>query len=66
MSALTLYKSEKDRYEDLLKNFDWQFEFSSEHSVWREYKDKLAELKRLQPKVDPDRTIWNKYYQSMF
>jgi len=48
-------------YENELRRFDWQFEYSDDHSVWREGKTKLAALRKVQQLLDHNKEIWNKY-----
>jgi hypothetical protein len=45
-------------YRGLLRDFDWQFEFSDDASVRRHALDNLAELRRMQTALDPDGSIW--------
>lgn len=47
------------RYVEALQSFDWSFEFSDDPRVWREGTDKLAALRAMQKKIDPDLKIWN-------
>lgn len=48
----------KNYYIGLLKNFDWQFEFSDDNRVYQKGRDSLQDLYELQEKIDPDGEIW--------
>lgn len=48
-------------YQQRLAAHDWSFEYSDDHSAWQRGRAKLQELQYLQPAVDPDFTIWNRY-----
>ena len=53
-----------DAYKQKLAAHDWTFEWSDDHSVWQRGRVELAELRRLQPDLDPDFAIWNTYAPS--
>lgn len=51
-------------YQQRLATHDWTFEYSDAHSVWQRGRVQLGELQHLQPLVDPDFTIWNRFAPS--
>tara|TARA_E500000318_G_C3510219_1_gene191985 strand:- start:158 stop:349 length:192 start_codon:yes stop_codon:yes gene_type:complete len=50
-----------DEYKALLKAHDWTFEFSERSSVFQRGIEQKRTLQMLQPKLDPDYTIWNQF-----
>lgn len=48
-------------YCQALQLHDWSFEYSDDHSVWQRGRASLGALQEMQPKVDPDFTVWNKF-----
>ncbi|MFN3914725.1 MAG: hypothetical protein ACK4K3_07380 [Aquabacterium sp.] len=48
-------------YEARLKAFDWFYEYSDDQSVWRHWRGEFIALRGLQPCLDPEGEIWNKY-----
>ena len=46
-------------YRHKLKQHDWSFEYSDDHSVWQRGWQELGELRQLQKQLDPDWAIWN-------
>ncbi len=51
----------KEEYVHYLKNHDWQFEFSDDHSVWLAGWRASAYLKEAAPLFDPDLSLWRSY-----
>lgn len=50
---------QRAEYVELLKRFDWQFEFADDFSVVRAGREQLRRLRELQPFVDADRALFN-------
>jgi hypothetical protein len=46
-------------YVQALKDHDWEFSYTDDHSVYQRGHNSLAKIKRLQKLVDPDGTLWN-------
>lgn len=46
-------------YEQALKDHDWDFEFSDDHSVYQRGHNALARLRRQQRELDADGVLWN-------
>lgn len=55
----TTDQSLREHYIQLLKNHDWTYEYSDDHSQWRRGREQWAEIARLIPQVDPDRKLFN-------
>lgn len=53
--------SELADYVQALKDMDWQFEYSDDHSVWGNGRNALARLRLIQKRIDPDAALWNLY-----
>jgi len=53
-------------YIRLLRSHDWTFEFSDDQQVWRRGSHERKELEFIQPQIDPDFTVWNKYAPKEF
>lgn len=45
-------------YVSALLKFDWTFEFSDDHRVWRAGRDELKRLRAERAAVDPDGVLW--------
>ena len=52
-----------ESYEKQLKDFDWGYEGSDDHLVWKRGKQELHRLRLIQKELDKDEAIWNKYYR---
>lgn len=48
----------KDQYEHYLKTFDWNYEFSDDHYVWKRGQQGLAYLWEASAMFDPEKIIW--------
>lgn len=46
-------------YRATLQRHDWAFEWSDDSRVYAEGRDRLAWLRRVQLRIDPDFAIWN-------
>lgn len=49
-----------------LYEHDWTFEYSDDQRVWQRGRAQRQELQLLQPHIDPDFAIWNKFAPSDF
>ena len=47
-----------EAYVAALRSFDWQFQFSDDHTVWARGNNALARLHKMQRSIDPDGIIW--------
>ncbi len=59
-SKSLLELNEQD-YVDLLKNFDWYYDYSDDHRVWQRGWDLMQVLLWLRSRFDPDGEIWKQY-----
>jgi hypothetical protein len=48
-------------YEALLRNHDWQYQACDDHAAWKRGHAERAQLMVLQPLIDPNKAIWNRY-----
>ncbi len=53
------YLGEIAQYVQALKDHDWEFSYTDDHSVYQRGHNSLAKIKRLQKQIDPDATLWN-------
>ena len=56
--------SPRARYERLLAQHDWAYEFSDDGAVWRRGRDERAQLSMMAAQLDPDRKLWDEYARS--
>ena len=54
-----IYNAEE--YENLLKNMDWNYEFSDDHTVWKRGSNNMKLIRAYQPIFDSTKTLLNKY-----
>jgi hypothetical protein len=47
-----------EAYGAALRRFDWQFQFSDDHTVWAAGSNALARLHKMQRQIDPDGVMW--------
>lgn len=60
VSALNaLLHAKRAEYMIALKRHDWSFQYSDDHTAWRNGNAKRFELNELQPLVDPLFDLWN-------
>ena len=45
-------------YQQALSGFDWQYQFSDDHSRWAAGTNALARLQRMQRQLDPSGEVW--------
>lgn len=50
-----------EQYIEALKNHDWFYEFSDDHSVYQRGREAFMQLLQAQKKLDPKYEIWNQY-----
>jgi len=55
----------QQRYIELLKTHDWQFEYSDDHNVWLRGTSQQREIEELAKHVDPAHEIYNQYAPSV-
>lgn len=46
-------------YVQALKDHDWEYQFSDDHSVYQRGFNAYSNLKRMQRALDADATLWN-------
>ena len=46
-------------YEHMLKGFDWYYEYSDDHRVWKKGSEGMRLLRDAQSRLDPSKTLWN-------
>ena len=54
----------RERYIELLKMHDWQFEYSDDHYAWLRGRSIQRDIEELAKHVDPSREIYNQYAPS--
>lgn len=62
MSVAELLK----QYRELLARHDWFHAYSDDYSVYRRGEESMAHIRRLQPQVDHDFSMWNTYAPAEF
>jgi hypothetical protein len=50
--------SKLSAYGAALKSFDWQYQFSDDHSVFERGEEALRKLHKMQRQIDPDGVMW--------
>ena len=53
--------SPRARYERLLAQHDWSYEFSDDGAAWRRGRDERAQLSMMAAQLDPERKLWQEY-----
>ena len=54
-------KDKMKRYEALLVNMDWTYEYSDDNKVYQAGSKAWMEAVRLGEEVDPEWVVWNEY-----
>ena len=54
-------KAKMDRYEALLANMDWTYEYSDDNRVYQAGSEAWMEAVRLGEEVDPEWVVWNEH-----
>lgn len=54
------------QYRELLAKHDWFYSYSDDYSVYRRGEDNMAQIRRLQPQVDQDFSVYNTYAPAEF
>lgn len=49
----------ESQYTEALARQDWFYEYTDDHSVWRQGHDSFRQLRAVQPHIDPTGAIWN-------
>lgn len=59
-------KSDIEKYVHQLECFDWWFNYSDDHKVWRAGEAAAQRLQGERKRLDPDFAIWNKHAPEEF
>lgn len=54
----------KEQYEHYLKNFDWNYEWTDDHSVWKKWHRAMIYLMEARRLLDGDHLLWTQYKKS--
>ena len=54
-------KDKMNRYEALLVNMDWTYEYSDDNKVYKAGSEAWMEAVRLGEEVDPEWVVWNEH-----
>lgn len=50
-----------EEYIRALKSFDWFYDFSDDHRVYKRGYERMSALRSAQRSLDPEGTIWKQY-----